>query len=287
MPRLIPNVSPTDCSLTHGHGCPHRHLPSIPGAARLVLCVLLPLMAIGTPRAARSQACGVPGPAHDVTLLGQYSPPGFDTYSDVHGLSLLREGTLVEIAIILGHRNGMSGALVLDVTDPAAIDSIAFFPGPSFDVKTYVGDDDTLAYVCDDLPDATLTILDLGDPLHPEIVTAGVVPFHAHNLFVDPGRRLLYAGGNLTPSFRTRIYSLEDPRNPVQIGDLPGPAFHDVHAFGSNSYLFDTRRQRLWVFRVEDGGSTAILGTASWRGAHIHSGWPTPDGNYLIAADEL
>jgi choice-of-anchor B domain-containing protein len=97
-----------------------------------------------------------------------------------------------------------------------------------------------------------------------------------HRLFVTRGTT---AG--------VRIYSLADPVNPVQIGDIPGEA-HDMFARGNRLYVSTQRRHSVQIWNIADPANPVMEGTIELgTGSIAHNAWPTEDNTHLFTTEEV
>lgn len=97
-----------------------------------------------------------------------------------------------------------------------------------------------------------------------------------HRLFVTRGS----AAG-------VRIYSLADPVNPVQIGDIPGEA-HDLFARGNRLYISTQRRHSVQIWNISNPAVPVPEGTIELGdGTIAHNAWPTDDNTHLFTSEEI
>ena len=100
-----------------------------------------------------------------------------------------------------------------------------------------------------------------------------VVP---HRLFVTRGT----AAG-------VRIFSLADPVNPVQIGDIPGEA-HDIFARGNRLYISTQSRHTVQIWNIATPANPVQEGTIELgTGTIAHNAWPTEDNTHLFTTEEI
>jgi choice-of-anchor B domain-containing protein len=167
---------------------------------------------------------------------------------------------------------------VIDVSEPASPSRVFTFENLTvYDIKSW---DNYIYTVTGSHGSSTATIIDMEDPEQPQIV--GTFP-SAHNIFID-NRGYLYSTED---SFT--IYSLnDDPTNPSDIYQGPDAHIHDIFVRDDIAYTFEGRNTaKVTMYDVSNPGDPEVINTISSPDIYFsHSGWSTPDNDYLIVADE-
>lgn len=109
----------------------------------------------------------------------------------------------------------------------------------------------------------------------------------SHTVFCDttvtPHRLFITRGS----AAGVRIYSLADPVNPVQIGDIPGEA-HDIFARGNRLYISTQRRHTVQIWNIAAPANPVLEGTIELgTGSIAHNAWPTEDNTHLFTTEEV
>ncbi len=194
------------------------------------------------------------------------------------------------------------GTHIFDITDPSNIFLREFFEGATAsteiihrDYHDYKG----YLYAVSDEGESTLQIIDIsGLPESIELVyDDDDLLNRVHNIFIDTTAAKLYAcaakGGDSAYK-AVKIYSLEDPLDPIKIGQygsIEGNSFGHVHdAFVENdTAFFNTGGDGLFVIDFS-GDDPALIDRFSAldypQAGYNHSGWPTEDMEYYYFADE-
>ena len=203
-----------------------------------------------------------------------------------------------EIAVI----GSTSGTHFFDVTDPNNVVELdeQFLPGadngPHIIHRDY-HDYQCYLYAVADEGNSTLQIVDLSNMPNSRSVVydSGALFERAHNIFIDTATAKLYACAVGGDGFydRLRVYSLDDPINPVLLasyGVLDGvsiPTIHDIYVKDDIAYL-NGSFQGMFIVDFSNMVSPQILTHLSTYPdqGYNHSGWLSEDGNYYFMADE-
>ena len=261
-------------------------------------------------------------PCHNIDYLAQVQleeiPTAPTSASEVWGMVDLDDGR--EYAFI-GHRNGTT---VLDVTDPALPVQVGSIPGnPSLwrEVKAYqfydpgLGRHRAYAYVTTEAPGSGLQVIDLTNlPASVSLANTLLEFSTSHTLYVSnidyassaalPGQTpwLFIAGANVAGG-AFRIYSLADPVSPALVTAPPAGTgyMHDstslvitdqrtaqcANGHDPCEVLVDFNENSIDLWDVTDKAAPARLSTTTYPTAsYVHSGWPTPDGRFVVVHDE-
>lgn len=181
---------------------------------------------------------------------------------------------------------------IFDLADPTdPIELASFLGGPPTtwrDMKTYR---DHLYSVCDNCSEG-LMIVDLSVLPEAPALTNQTTEFfgRCHNIFIDQGTGKLYAAG--TDSITNGLVVLDlnnDLAAPTFVArtPLPGGYVHDLFAINDTVFCFHGGNG-LYVYDFSDPNNPTVLGSLTEypESGYNHSGWLTPDNNYLVFADE-
>jgi choice-of-anchor B domain-containing protein len=136
------------------------------------------------------------------------------------------------------------------------------------------------------LPDSITKVADLQDERFGKI----------HNLFIDTANALLYAclvtpivGGTTTGIVPLRVFSLNDPINPVLLWEGPEdiPEVHDCYVRGSIAFL-NCGMDGIRIYDFGSPSSPILLNDLTFYQdqGYNHQGWLSPDGKTYVFADE-
>jgi choice-of-anchor B domain-containing protein len=216
-------------------------------------------------------------------------------YNEIWGMAL--DGR--EYAII----GSTIGTHIIDVTEPASADEVAFVPGGSQGShlvhRDYHNYGCYLYAVADEGSASTLQIIDMSSL--PAAVTvvydAATLLNRAHNIFIDTSQARLYTfatRGGSTANSALRIYDLaDDPLNPQFLaehrtfGGLTVGHVHDGFVRDHLAYL-NCGYSGLAIVDFTDPLKPVTLGTLTDypTSGYNHSGWPTVDDDYYYFSDE-
>lgn len=93
--------------------------------------------------------------------------------------------------------------------------------------------------------------------------------------------RLYVAYGNTAG---VMIFSLQDPKNPALLADIPGQA-HDMMGRGNTLYISKGGNSQVHIYDVTTPTAPVRKGTISLSG-YAHNSWPTDDNKYLLTTEE-
>lgn len=226
----------------------------------------------------------------NMSLLGQWNVDTLPVhsgikYNDVWGYA---DCSGREYAIL-----GSAGRIhFIDVTKPDEPREVASFPGTSNsvwrDFKTYRD----RAYACADQGQDGLMVFDLSGLPDTVTMTYQSTEFfsRSHNLWIDTLHGRLYMAGANTRNNGVIVFDIaENPDDPQLLASvqLPGSYIHDIHVvdhIGYASHGFNG----LWVYDFTDPENPLPLGSITDypEKGYNHSSWLSPDGDFLIMADE-
>lgn len=213
---------------------------------------------------------GLPESTGLIRMLGRLPIPNIGT-TDIWGY--YDENTEREYALLGGQPNG--GISIVDVTDPGKPELVSqVLNVPGFDVKSW----SHYAYSVNGGSNGLGGIVDLSDPRNPQ--TVGTFP-SSHNIFItDDGYMISEVSG-------IRIFDLNpDPLNPRLLWSRGGDG-HDASVIGQ--YLYDFHgRDGTYIYDFSTPSRPNLISSIFDPGIqNNHSGWTSPDGNYLYICDEL
>jgi choice-of-anchor B domain-containing protein len=183
---------------------------------------------------------------------------------------------------------GTSHGLSIDeVTDPSRVRHIGIVEGPESrwrEVRTL----GTYVYVTTEAQNHGLDIIDMANPDQPRKVRTWSGTFaSAHSLWIDAGRRLLFANGTNGPSGGgMRVLSLDDPENPREVGVFGGYYVHDSYLQGEVLLAAAITGGFLGLLDMRDPGHITEITRFNTGGRFTHNAWPTRDGRYVFTTDE-
>lgn len=203
-------------------------------------------------------------------------------YTDEFG----NEYALVGVNGSGGNTGGLS---VVDVTDPANPQEVAFVAAPTSiwrEIKTY-GDH---AYITTEAS-LGLLIVDLsplpGSTSLPSTVFQGVGWDTSHSLFIDENGRL-YLNGSNRGNGGVIMYDLTvDPMAPVEVGSYDPWYCHDCFARGDTLYAAHIYDGFFSMVDVSDPANPVLLGTQSTPNTFSHNVWLDDTGDHLFTTDEV
>ncbi len=216
--------------------------------------------------------------AQNVEVIGTFPNQDRGGYmSDVWGYDA-PDGRYYAIS---GSYNGVS---VFDVTDPANLAEIGFFPGVNSiwrDIKTYKH----YAYIVNDAGDGGVLILDLSTAPDSVRFVDNVVTPNFHNLYIDTTTATMYLA-NASFSGAVSIVSLANPEEPVHIRDF-GTEAHDLYVRDNIAYVAQGNHGTLGIYNVSDLNNPATLKEISVPNhGYVHNTWLSKNSNYMISTEE-
>ncbi len=219
-------------------------------------------------------------PAQDslnVTVLGRQNL--YSSYSDIWGYTTTSGDELA----LLGTATGTS---IVDVTNPAFPNEIAFISGPTSiwrDMKTH----DRYAYIVTEDGNVGIQIVDLEANPSPQLVgTFDATLDQAHNIGITDGVAYAFGATQGGSSVGTRIISLANPTNPVDLGAFTTYYVHDGVVRGDTLWAACISNDLLAVVDVSNAASPNILPTFTWEGSNAHNCDLSTDGSHLFTTDE-
>ena len=210
-------------------------------------------------------------------------PLGEKTYtndlSDIWGYSA-PDGT--ELAIV----GTLTGVSFVDVsTDPTNPTEVGFVNGPTSqwrDMKTW----SHYAYLVTE-GGGGLQIVDLGDPMNPQLVSTHTSFGNAHDIYIDEFG-FAYVVGSSQAGGGLHILDLnDDPENPVVVGSWSNHYIHDVFVRDNVAWCACIYDGKVHVVDVSDKSNTVTLSSFSTTGNFTHNVWLTEDSQYALTTDEI
>ncbi|MCO4793226.1 MAG: choice-of-anchor B family protein [Bacteriovoracaceae bacterium] len=208
--------------------------------------------------------------------LGQFKRNRNIEYNDIWGY----EAPDGKEYALLGVQDGTS---IVDVSDPSNLREIKFISSNRStwkDIKTY----GHYAYVVNE-SGGGMQILDLSKLPGDVTVAATYTGFKtSHNIFIDEGRKLLFAEGN--HSEPVRIFSIENPLAPVKLSSL-GVECHDIFARDGLLYVSEGGHGTIGIFNYDDPSNPTLVSRFQIRrSGYVHNAWLTQDSRYLMTTEE-
>ena len=136
--------------------------------------------------------------------------------------------------------------------------------------------------------DEGVQVIDLsGLPESIELVTAFTSPgqIRSHNMDVDAATGYAYV---LAQAYNgVRILDLVDPLNPQEVGFVPLPNGHDMHARGDTLYVAEGYTPSFSIWDVTDKQNPVLLARQPVPSeGYVHNIWPSDDGRYVVTTEE-
>lgn len=206
-----------------------------------------------------------------IMLLSHFPIPNSTFITDVWGY--YDSNTNKECALITDNYLGL---FIIDVTvptSPSMVSQVNTVPG--FDVKAW----QHYVYTVNGGGSGSGGIVDISIPESPQVV--GSFP-SSHNIFIsDNGYMYLEYPG-------LRIYNLNpDPTNPALVWNDQTSGGHDATVVGNILYDFHGS-SGTFIYDVTTPSSPQLLGAITDPSiTYHHSGWISPDGQFLFICDEL
>lgn len=218
----------------------------------------------------------------EATLLGNWQDNSlpimaFGRYNDVWGIVV----DDVEYAVM---GSTMGTHFISLEPENGVLNEVAFVPGK--DQGTHIIHRDyhsyqNYMYAVADEGQSSLQIIDFsGLPESVEVVyDSDSYIKRAHNIFIDEANARLYdTNGN--------FYSLEDPENPIKIGDIPVNS-HDV--FVRDHYVISNNGNAgMDVYDCFNPSNPILIGelVGYINSGYNHSGWMSEDNSHYFLCDE-
>jgi choice-of-anchor B domain-containing protein len=188
---------------------------------------------------------------------------------------------------IMGILNGVAIVAV------PSLDIVDIIPGPKEDDPYYHRDmvvhGDMLYVVAENTgTNEGLQIIDLGGlPESARLVTTYATDAHvrSHNLDVDAVTGMLYV---LAQDYTgVRIVDASDPERPRDVGFVPAPDLHDIHARGDTLWVAEGRSPTFAIWDVADPQNPRqIVQMQVPKSGYVHNIWPTDDGRHVVTTEE-
>jgi choice-of-anchor B domain-containing protein len=133
-----------------------------------------------------------------------------------------------------------------------------------------------------------LQVIDLGAlPESVELVTTVASPgnVRSHNMDIDAVTGYAYV---LAQNYSgVRIFDLATPTDPQEVGLVPLPNGHDVHARGDTLYVAEGSQPTFSIWDVSDKQDPQLLARQVVPNAgYVHNIWPSDDGRYVVTTEE-
>lgn len=208
-----------------------------------------------------------------------------------------------EIAMY-GRSNGTAFIDVTDATDMKYFANLATASSPSLwrDIKIY----GNYAYIVSEAGGHGLQIVDLTGlmdlPLDEvtELTADGYYNGfgNAHNIMINEETGYAYPIGTNTFNGGLHILDLEDPLNPVLVGDYDGAYSHDVHPivytgpdadyYGKEIVVCFNGYNGISIVDAEDKSDVQLISQVSYaQSGYTHQGWVGEDHRFCYFNDEL
>lgn len=188
-----------------------------------------------------------------------------------------------------------TGVSVVNVSNPSQPEELYFVPGPNNiwrEMKTYknyafcvteAGTGLTIINLAN-LPDTNLS--------HTVFTTTPVGAINnVHTIWIDEnGKCFLFGATGFPQGGGCIVLDLEpDPSNPVYLGRLGGPYFHDGFVRDNVLYASAIYEGALLVYNLDytDSIEFEFTGARNTPGNFTHNAWPTDDSRYIFTTDEV
>ena len=180
----------------------------------------------------------------------------------------------------------VDGTAIIDVSNPLNPYEVDFVPAAKHnnrDIKTY----SHYAYVVSER-NIGMQIIDLSflpDSVHliKEWVYDGFS--RSHSIFQE-GKFLYLTGGNVTKYGGIAILSLDDPVNPIKVGEWDEHYVHDLYIRDDIIYAA-SMENGVDIIDVSDKTLPHRISGITYENSGTHNTWLTNDGNYLLTTDEI
>ncbi len=263
----------------------------------LLKILFVTFITIANTRAQQSFRINLLGEWNDTTIGGQDNPFTHDKqlWSDLMGWTHPVSG---KEFVIMG---SVDSTYFFDVSDPAHIKKCASFTGINRAVnRDYDVYQNYVYCVSDNGPPGAFQIFDLQylpDSVHLVLQDSSIIT-RVHSLFVDSTSKRLYfhaaskTSGDSITRYDLLILSLNNPENPVVIGELKQPVCGRVHeAYYRNDTAYCSCEYRgLHVFNMQRPDSILYMGGISppypYNG-YNHTSWVNDEGTFLVFTDEV
>lgn len=251
-----------------------------PSCPRLPLTLRFPLRPDELPEEQPVPTGGFAGTENTfrVSQVLQFEPASPNAaYSDVWGWS---DGSTMYAVIGQFH-----GTYIVDVTDVENPATAAFIDGPNStwrDIKSF-GD---YVYIVTEGsgPGAGLQIVDMTAAGGPQLVNTYSTNFATtHNVYIDEQNAIGWLVGT---NNGTRVVSLADPVNPVEIASWSDRYVHDVTVFDDVAYLSEILSGVTEIVDVSNPASFEFLSSFATPTNFSHNSWVNPERTVLATTDE-
>ena len=188
---------------------------------------------------------------------------------------------------------GPLGLSIVDVSNAGDMEVVGQFNLPGQLIVNDVQAAGGRAYVTNEgMNGVAVYILDVTVPQSPAVIGAIIQPVLnlAHNLFID-GDILYVIGHEGVVGWRTRIFNVANPADPVQLAVLTSVGAHDITVL--DGILYEAGGwSGLHLWDVSDPANPVHLAEADTNDGprphyHTHSMWPTEDRRHILTMNEL
>lgn len=216
------------------------------------------------------------GVTREITLqmdvFGQWNAR--NTYGDIWGYTDSVTGD--EYALICARYQGVS---IISIDDTPLVE-VGFITGTFSgndvkDVKTY---SHFAVVFCEGAP---TQIFDISDVFNPQFVST--IPGGRHNGLVD-GHFVYLVGGSFGG---LEIWSIEDPYNPVYVGEHDPFYYHDVAIRNDTMAACGIYGDGVDILDLADKQNPALIGHFNYPGSGAHNAAFSEDGQYVFIGDEI
>ena len=189
--------------------------------------------------------------------------------------------------------------LVWDISNPAVpvlTDSVVVDAFSVLDVK--IRSDGAIAVITHQggsRPNG-ITLLDLGDPAHPTVITDFTSGFEVavHNMWVEGNHVYAVLPGFTAGGLRVglRVIDISNPANPTEVAFVSIDGLHDVYVRDGLLFLSVIGRGALIIMDVGNGiagGSPTNpveVGRVQTAGGQTHNAWYWPTTGYVFVGEE-
>jgi hypothetical protein len=134
-------------------------------------------------------------------------------------------------------------------------------------------------------------IVDISDVYAPRVIGSAPAASGAHNVTLTPDGQHLYISTSEIAEAQSNvpIYSLADPKAPVQVGTFsaPGNSPHDIRFSDDGTRAYTAGVSTFRILNTEDPTKPTVISTFFPPGASIgHDVLVSADGAFLFAGDE-
>jgi choice-of-anchor B domain-containing protein len=182
-----------------------------------------------------------------------------------------------------------TGTAAYPISDLAGIEEAGFVPGPESNWReiTVIGHH---AYVVTEGSPGGMQVIDLSflpDSLH--LVTTFETTFNRGHIIqkdIFEEAPFVYVAGTSSTQ-GVHIVDVTNPDTPVEVGVYDPPYYiHDIHVRGNIMFAAAFYETRMDIVDISDRSHPVLMNQIVYDGDNTHSASTTPDGKYLLIADE-